>query len=156
MFNLGFDKESPLCKKEHWVYIPSKECNYYRCGFYNNILKTNKLSMYIEIGYPKETIITHEMKDEQLKLTLKKLKDSGIVTENMNLIDYISIVMDPAYVHINTETDNKIKKLKNKLSKDNIYTIGRYGAWTYNSIEDNMIMSKDLAERLKGEIINEE
>ena len=50
----------------------------------------------------------------------------------------------------------KIKKLTNKLSKDNIYTIGRYGAWTYNSIEDNMIMSKDLAERLKGEIINEE
>ena len=42
------------------------------------------------------------------------------------------------------------------ISKDTNYTIGRYGAWTYNSIEDNMIMSKDLVERLKGEIINEE
>ena len=156
VFNLGFDKESPLCKNEHWIYIPSKNCNYYRCGFYNNILKTKKLSMYIEIGYPKEAIITQEVKNEQLKLTLENLKDSGIITKDMNLINYISIVMDPAYVHINTQTENKIKNLKNELSKNGIYTIGRYGAWTYNSIEDNMIVAKNLAEKLEGETINEE
>ena len=48
VFNLGFDKASPLCKNEHWIYIPSKDCNYYRAGFYNNILGSEKLSMYIE------------------------------------------------------------------------------------------------------------
>ena len=67
----------------------------------------------------------------------------------MKLIDYEPIVMDPAYVHINTETTKKIDLLKDKLKKQNVYTIGRYGAWIYNSMEDSMISAKELAEELK-------
>lgn len=149
VFNLGFDKASPLCKEEHWLYIPSKDCNYYRIGFYNNILKAEKLSMYVEIGYNKDELITEEMIKEQLEETLKNLKKSGIVSDNMNLVDYVSVIMDPAYVHINTETTKKIDKLKSKLDKMQVYTIGRYGAWIYNSMEDSMISAKELAEKIK-------
>ncbi len=153
VFNLGFDKKSPLCTKEHWLYIPSKKCNYYRCGFYDNILNSDKLSMYVEIGYPKNAIITQEIINEQLKLTLYNLKKSGIITKDMKLVDYAPIVMDPAYVHINTETNKKIYCLKTELSKQNIYTIGRYGAWTYNSMEDSMVAAKELAQKLGGETL---
>ena len=148
VFNLGFDKPSPLCKEEHWIYIPDKNCNYYRAGFYNNILGTDKLSMYIEIGYPKDAVITEEMIKEQLDLTIMNLKKEGIISEDMNLVDYVSIIMDPAYVHINTDTNKKIEKLKEDFSNMNIYTIGRYGAWIYNSMEDSMITAKELAEEL--------
>lgn len=148
VFNLGFDKPSPLCKEEHWIYIPDKNCNYYRAGFYNNILGTDKLSMYIEIGYPKDAVITDEMIKEQLDLTLMNLKKEGIISEDMNLVDYVSIIMDPAYVHINTDTNKKIENLKEEFSNKNIYTIGRYGAWIYNSMEDSMITAKELAEKL--------
>ena len=44
VFNLGFNKKSKLVK-EHWIYIPDKDCNYYRIGFYDNILNSDKLSM---------------------------------------------------------------------------------------------------------------
>ena len=148
VFNLGFDRPSPLCTKEHWIYVPNKECNYYRAGFYNNILGTDKLSMYIEIGYPKDAVITEEMIKEQLDLTIMNLKKEGIISEDMNLVDYVSIIMDPAYVHINTDTNKKIEKLKEDFSNMNIYTIGRYGAWIYNSMEDSMITAKELAEKL--------
>ena len=77
VFNLGFDKPSPLCKNEHWLYIPDKSDNYYRVGFYSNILGDEKLSMYIEIGYSKYAIIDDEEIIEQLKLTLKNLKKEG-------------------------------------------------------------------------------
>ena len=49
----------------------------------------------------------------------------------------------------NTETTKKIDSLKDKLKKQNVYTIGRYGAWIYNSMEDSMISAKELAEELK-------
>ena len=104
VFNLGFDKSSPLCKSEHWLYIPSKECNYYRVGFYNNILGDDKLSMYIEIGYNKDFKITDDEVEKQLKLTLKNLRESGIISDDMNLVDHETIIMDPAYVHIETKT----------------------------------------------------
>lgn len=66
----------------------------------------------------------------------------------MKLIDYEAIVMDPAYVHINNKTSKKLNKLKDELEKNEIYSIGRYGSWTYNSMEDSMIMAKDLANKL--------
>ena len=145
VFNLGFNKKSEF-KNEHWIYIPDKEVNYYRIGFYDNILDSDKLSMYIEIGYDKNAKIDEE---EQLKQTLENLEKHGIIDENMKLEEYVSIIMDPAYVHINGETDKKITELKNNLSKQDIYTIGRYGAWTYCSMEDCMIESKKLANNLK-------
>ncbi len=148
VFNLGFDKPSPLCTKEHWIYVPNKECNYYRAGFYNNILGTDKLSMYIEIGYPKDAVITDNMIKEQLDLTIENLKKEGIVSDDMNLVDYVSIIMDPAYVHINTDTNRDIEKLKEEFKDLGVYTIGRYGAWIYNSMEDSMITAKELAEKL--------
>ena len=148
VFNLGFDKSSPLCKSEHWLYIPSKECNYYRVGFYNNILGDDKLSMYIEIGYNKDFKITDGEVEKQLKLTLKNLRESGIISDDMNLVDHETIIMDPAYVHIETKTTEKIDRLKDEFSKMGIYTIGRYGAWIYNSMEDSMVKAKELAEKI--------
>ena len=148
VFNLGFDKASPLCTKEHWLYIPDKNCNFYRCGFYNNILGNEKLSMYIEIGYNKNDVITDNMIEEQLKLTLCNLEKMGIITKDMILEEYISIIMDPAYVHINTKTNEKIDNLKKHLKENGIYSIGRYGAWIYNCMEDSMVVAKELAENL--------
>lgn len=144
VFNLGFNKKSKLTK-EHWIYIPAKDCNYYRIGFYDNILDSEKLSMYIEIGYSKDAKINI---DEQLDLTLQNLKKQGIIDDSTKLEEYVSIVMDPAYVHINTSTEQKIAKLKQTLKSNNIYTIGRYGAWTYCSMEDCMLEAKKISEEL--------
>ena len=144
VFNLGFNKKSKLVN-EHWIYIPSKDSNYYRIGFYDNILDSSKLSMYIEIGYDKDTKINIE---EQLDQTLKCLKSDGIIDDDIILEDYVSIIMDPAYVHITEKSENEIKELKNNLSNNNIYTIGRYGGWTYCSMEDCMIEAKELSKNI--------
>ncbi len=149
ILNLGFDKSSPRCKEEHWIYIPDKNCNFYRAGFYNNILGDEKLSMYIEIGFNKDDKITDKIIEKELNETIINLKKENIIDDTMKLIDYEPIVMDPAYVHINTETTKKIDLLKSELKKQNVYTIGRYGAWIYNSMEDSMISAKELAEELK-------
>ncbi len=148
VFNLGFNYKSPY-KKEHWMYIPEKEYNYYRIGFYDNILGTDKLSMYIEIGYNKNDVITQEEIDRQLDLTIENLRKQGIVTEDMELIAHSTIVMNPAYVHITTKTNEDVAKLKEKFEKSNIYTIGRYGGWTYNCMEDCMFEAKEISNKIK-------
>ena len=144
VFNLGFNKKSKYTK-EHWMYIPSKEVNYYRIGFYDNILDTNKLSMYIEIGFSKDAKIDVK---KQLDLTLENLRKTGIIDEDMVLEEYVSIIMNPAYVHITKKAEEKIEKLKENLGKNFIYTIGRYGGWTYCSMEDCMIEAENLAEKI--------
>lgn len=148
VFNLGFNKKSKYTE-EHWMYIPDKNVNFYRIGFYDNILDADKLSMYIEIGYGKNDVITEEDVEKQLNLTLENLHKLGIIDDETELEEHSTIIMDPAYVHINTETEKRIQEFKEREAGNNIYTIGRYGAWTYCSMEDCMIAAKNLAEKLK-------
>lgn len=144
VFNLGFAKKSAC--REHWIYVPDKNVNYYRIGFYDNILNSDKLSMYVEIGYPKDAPVDV---DAQLALTLENLKRSGIVTEDNPLLESMSIVMDPAYVHITHDTEGDIAAFKKELAASGVYTVGRYGGWTYCSMEDCMLEAKELTQSLQ-------
>ena len=143
VFNLGFEKKSDF--DEHWIYLPEKQYNYYRVGFYNNILSDEKLSMYIEIGFSKDAEIDV---DKELQLTLENLEKNGITKDN-KLVDHETIIMDPAYVHIEKETSEDIKNYMRNIANEQIYSIGRYGAWTYCSMEDAMISAKELAAKLR-------
>lgn len=143
VFNLGFEKGSDF--KEHWIYFPDKSINFYRVGFYNNILNEEKLSMYIEIGFSKNDEIDVE---KELKYTLDNLEKIGI-TKNNKLLEYSTIIMDPAYVHINGKTNSKLENYMKEMESKNIYTTGRYGAWTYCSMEDCMLAAKNIASKIK-------
>ena len=143
VFNLGFEKKSDF--DEHWIYFPDKEINFYRVGFYDNILNSDRLSMYIEIGYNKND--DNIDIEDQLNKTLENLTKVGIVKDN-KLVSYSTILMDPAYVHIQSETNEQVENWKERRSNDNVYSIGRYGGWTYCSMEDAMIAAKELAESI--------
>lgn len=147
VFNLGFSKKS-VFNKEHWIYIPEKKYNYYRIGFYDNILNSDKLSMYIEIGYPKDAVITKEEINKQLELTLENLEKQGIIDKDNKLVDYVSIVMDPAYVHIEKKTEKEIETTFKELEEKQIYSLGRYGKWTYCSMEDCLVWAKELGDKI--------
>ena len=143
VFNLGFEKKSDF--DEHWIYFPDKEINFYRVGFYDNILNSDRLSMYIEIGYNKDD--DNIDIEDQLRKTIENLKKVGIVKDN-KLVSYSTILMDPAYVHIQTKTNEQVESWKEKRKNDYVFSIGRYGGWTYCSMEDAMIAAKTLAEKI--------
>lgn len=143
VLNLGFDKKSHL-PNIHWMYVPDKRINYYRLGFYDNILGTDKLSMYVEIGYKHDEEINVE---EQLKLTLGNLKQMKIIDDH-KLISYSNIIMNPAYVHISKVGKNIKESKKKELEAKEVFTIGRYGDWKYCSIEDSILDSMNLANKL--------
>lgn len=146
VFNLGFDKKA-IDESVHWTYFPMKEINFYRVGYYSNILKSDRLSMYVEIGFEENGDINV---DEQLRQTLNNLKKFGIISEH-KLVAYNTLIISPGYVHITKQSIEKVALLKNILKKKSIYTIGRYGGWTYCSIEDCMIEAIELAENQKKE-----
>ena len=140
VFNLGFDKKSDMYRDIHWVYVPSKEINFYRVGFYDNILNQNRASLYVEIGFPRDFEIDIE---RQLILTLANLKKMNIITETFNLEAWCYKIMDPAYVYLSSESLTLTKKILIGLKDKNIFCIGRYGRWRYCSIEDCMIDALD-------------
>ncbi len=146
VLNLGFDKPSPKFTEEHWVYFPDKNLNFYRVGFYNNILNQKKLSIYIEIGCSKIGTFDAE---QELEKALVGLAEVGIIDSSMKLVDSNILIMDPAYVHIAEKTNQSIQKQMKDFEKEHIYNLGRYGRWTYNSMEDCMELADQLSEKLK-------
>ena len=147
VFNIGFDGPSKY-KDLHWLYVPDKSINFYRVGFYNNILGEKNLSIYVEIGLKVDEKPNMEKAYKDTILNLKKI---GII-EDQKVIDYESVIMNPAYVHISKES-NKIKTIKSySLQKNGIYSIGRYGDWKYCSIEDSINDARLLAEKFNNKI----
>lgn len=146
VFNLGFDQKGKNTV-DHWIYFPDKQFVFYRVGFYDNILSQDRMSLYVEIGYPEEGSVTPE---ELLPRVLADLKACGIVGGDQQLVDHQVILMNPAYVHITQKSTEEIQKQKKLLESDSIFSIGRYGSWTYCSIEDNIKEARGLSRLLNS------
>lgn len=144
VFNLGFDSKGEDVKN-NWVYFPEKDFRFYRVGYYDNIFSTNRMSLYVEIGFNSDEKINEKLELEKVLSDLEKAK---IKSPKQKLICYSSIVMSPAYVHINSKNLSEIQKIKESLALKNVYSIGRYGSWTYCSIEDNIIEAKNLLDKI--------
>lgn len=141
VFNLGFDSKGND-RVNSWVYFPNKEYIFYRVGYYDNILGGDKMSLYVEIGFPENQVL--EDRAVYLERVLNDLRRVGILTTQC-LVDYETVLMDPAYVHINEKSSEALRRYKKLLDSEGIYSIGRYGSWTYCSIEDNILEAKTLA-----------
>ncbi len=140
-FNLGFDRKG--CDRVNsWIYIPDPEAVFYRVGYYDNIIGGDRMSLYVEIGLRQGQPLAPET--EYLERILNDLRRMGIVTDQ-KLTDYSVVLMDPAYVHINRDGIAETEHCKQLLASMDIYSIGRYGSWTYCSIEDNILEARELA-----------
>lgn len=138
VFNLGFDRKGP--KNAHWIYYPNRERVFYRVGFYDNIFDTERMSLYVEIGFAKDAEVDVEA---MRKRVLVDLEREGIV-DGHELVAHHSVVMDPAYVHITKRSMTEFARIAKMLSEHGVHSIGRYGGWTYCSIEDNIVEARTL------------
>jgi hypothetical protein len=65
-------------------------------------------------------------------------------------VSWHSVVLDPAYVHITKDSIADVARKKRSLESRGIYSLGRYGSWTYCSIEDNIVEARSLADDLNA------
>ena len=141
VFNLGFDRKGR--SGVHWIYFPDRELSFYRVGFYDNIHDGDRMSLYVEIGAPAAAELDMAGLRER---ALSDLAREGII-DGHRLVAWHSVVLDPAYVHITARSLAESRRTRAILEAAGVYSLGRYGAWTYCSIEDNMIETRDLAAR---------
>jgi protoporphyrinogen oxidase len=144
IFNLGFDAKGP--RGVHWIYYPERELSFYRVGFYDNIFDTARMSLYVEIGYPSHVQLDAPAIAAAKARVLADLKRVGVLNDQQ-LVAAHHVVLDPAYVHITRGSVADVTSKKALLATRGIYSAGRYGSWTYCSIEDNIIEARALADR---------
>ncbi|HTJ40867.1 MAG TPA: NAD(P)-binding protein [Kofleriaceae bacterium] len=142
VYNLGFDRKGR--DDTHWMYFPDRSLSFYRVGWYDNILGSDRMSLYVELGAPAGT--RHDV-DATLARVLADLAREGIVTDQ-RLKAWHSVVLDPAYVHITQRSIAETARVRGALAAAGVHAVGRYGGWTYCSIEDNLVETRALAAEL--------
>jgi protoporphyrinogen oxidase len=144
VFNLGFDRKGP--REPHWVYYPSRAVSFYRVGFYDNIFDTDRMSLYVEVG------LTADAQPDVPALrdrVLADLRQVGLIRDHALIAEH-HVVMDPAYVHITQRSLAEVARTRQELSNHGVHSIGRYGGWTYCSIEDNILEARALVAQLSA------
>jgi hypothetical protein len=136
VYNLGFDAKGQ--QDVHWVYYPSRETVFYRVGWYDNILGSDRMSLYVEVGLPKDASVDVSAVRQRV---LADLKREGVVT-SQRLVAEHSVVLDPAYVHVTRRSLAEHARLSAELRARGVWSIGRYGGWTYCAIEDNLVEAR--------------
>jgi len=142
VFNLGFDRKGQT--DVHWTYFPDPKRRFYRVGWYDNILDGERMSLYVEIGARWNEPL--DVAAEQTRV-LADLVAEGIVRDH-RLVAAHHVVLDPAYVHITGASMVAADRSRAELAAAGVHSVGRYGRWTYCSIEDNLIEARELARTL--------
>ena len=143
VFNLGFDSKG--YSGVHWIYVPQRDFCFYRVGFYDNIFGADRMSLYVEIGFPAHADLGQKEIDACRAQVLVDLRRAGILTDQ-RLVASHEVVLDPAYVHITKASMAAVEHEKRLLATRGVYSLGRYGSWTYCSIEDNIVEARELAD----------
>lgn len=143
VFNLGFDRKGPT--DVHWIYVPDPEICFYRLGFYDNVWPSERMSLYVEVGLPAEAELDSRRIFAMREQVLADLRRTGIVDAH-RLVASHHVVLDPAYVHVTKTSIDDVLEQKAALATRGVHTLGRYGSWTYCSLEDNIVEARRLAE----------
>ena len=142
VYNLGFDRKGP--RGVHWMYFPDRSLSFYRVGWYDNIFETDRMSLYVEIGLRHDEQVDIAATRERVLADLAREK----IVDGHRLIAHHDVVLDPAYVHITKDSLHWTAHYKRELAAHDIHSVGRYGGWTYCSIEDNLVETRALASEL--------
>jgi protoporphyrinogen oxidase len=144
VFNLGFDRKG--ARGVHWMYFPDRSLSFYRVGWYDNILDGDRMSLYVEIGAPAGAELDVEAARQRVLADLAREK----IVDGHELVSWHSVILDPAYVHITQRSLAEHARVAGELEARGVHSVGRYGRWTYCSIEDNLIETQELAQTLSG------
>ena len=153
-FNIGVDR--PGLGEHSWLYVPDPELPFYRVGFPSTFcpaaVPAGKSSAYVECAFPSGSRVDLDELEERC---LEGLRTMGVLRdgERPELID--RLVIDPAYVLFDHHRQEVRERLLDLLLEQDVYSIGRYGVWTYSSMEDALLAGRETAAMITGELERE-
>ena len=140
---LGLKKTIEIFKKFAWLYIPDKKTNVYRIGNFTFASKSmasfgEGMSLYVELS--------NNSLDPIMDAKKYMIEKFSIAQDDIAALAFNKL--DPGYVHFKNNKIENVNKILSWLIENHIYSIGRYGKWTYLSMEDCILSAIQLAQEI--------
>lgn len=128
----------------HWIYFPEPQFPFYRVGSASAAVAqcapSGCRSMYVEVSHPRGT--TCSVNDSQIRDGLIK---AGLLQEHDEPLVWEQSKIDCAYVIMDMNYGKNRQQILDWLKSQHIWSFGRYGAWTYDSMEGAMLQGRHVA-----------
>lgn len=135
-----------------WLYLPEEKFLSYRISFPMNysekIAPPNMSSVCAEYSYIGERKFSNE---EITARVIEDLIKMGFIRKKEEIVFKEVVDLYPGYVIFDSKRNENLQLIKDYLQKNEIYSIGRFGAWEYSSMEEAIVYGKETAEKIMKE-----
>jgi len=154
-YDIGIRGEPKPHQDYHWIYLPEPSFPFYRIGSYSAVERTlappGHRSYYIELGHVGEVDPSRFVEP-----VLRGLRELGILEDDNDVVFMVPNILSPAYVLFDQQYEAARKTVLSWLARTGVISVGRYGRWQYNAMEDALLEGKEAAEILCGDRTLEE
>jgi len=142
-FNVGLNRKPG--NGAHWIYFPEKPFTFYRAGCYSSAVPSmapkGGASLYVEISHrgqlPPQKALWQQVEKGLMESGFLRSRDDVVFVEGRNI--------PCAYVVFDANWKSSLDRIFPWLTQHGIHSIGRYGRWTYNSMETALIDGRETA-----------
>ena len=133
-------------KRFHWTYLPERAFPFYRVGFYPG--------QKSPVCYLEKTISLKDSIDETslFKEINRTLSGLQLIEDPREIIYFSSKIIPVSYVVFDHKWTTLVPRILKELKKYNVFSIGRYGAWNYTSMADDVKSAIETAMTIQKEI----
>ncbi|NOZ01099.1 MAG: NAD(P)-binding protein [Deltaproteobacteria bacterium] len=145
--NVGLKVERPLdgC---HWLYLPEARFPFYRVGSASNAVPSlapaGRSSLYVELANDQ-----HAPEGEVVRALAAFLKEIGTIERESDVLFAAFREHRHGYVIYDKQCAPAREAVLRFCLQRNIHSVGRYGAWTYNSMEDAIMDGMKVAGKIR-------
>ena len=145
--NVGLSVERPL-DGAHWIYLPEERFPFYRVGSASNavpgLAPAGKSSLYVEISNTSSAT-----EGEVVRALADFLKEIGTI-DHESQVSFAAFREHPyGYVIYDRHCARARDAILGFFAGRGVLSIGRYGAWTYNSMEDAILDGVRAADQIR-------
>jgi protoporphyrinogen oxidase len=137
----------------HFLYLPQEDILPYRISFPGNFSKSTvpdgKSSICAEYSYMSDKKLES---NDIIEKTINDLIKIGIIKnkEEVTFKDFVD--MGCSYIIFDFNRVESLRIINNFLIKNNVHSIGRFGAWEYGDMEDAFVDGVNMADKLSEKI----
>ena len=145
--NIGINRQR--LTEYHWIYFPEPDVPFYRVGCYSNLTPfmapSGTSSLYLEIALqPGEPANFGRL----FESSIDALYRCGILRRGDRIVARQDYIIPCGYVVFDRWRDRTLPRLMSFLHQHDVFPSGRYGMWTYASMQDVLKQAVRIARML--------